>query len=104
MESAKGVTISDTHTITATRVGKKQLYAVVQCSTEPIGMADLESNFVKRFKLGDRSTDYAVVEVEHITHPLYVSVDYGGDVQEYLCALPRNRWGRYFGSKVNKSE
>lgn len=86
--------------------GKDQLYAAVQCSVHKLGMNDLEADFVRMFELGNRfvrdinASNFSVVPMEDITAPLYVSRNYGGKTEEHLCCLPRNRWARYFGSRV----
>ena len=60
------------------------------------------TSFVSKFELGfDRDIqDYVVVPIESIAHPLAVFQNYGGNYKEYCCALPKRKWGRYFGDKI----
>ena len=77
-------------------------FAVVHTSDESVSFENLSSNFVHGFVLGqDLCYDIYVVPVYSIVHPLYVFKNEGGHVGQYFCSIPRRRWARYFGRKVN---
>lgn len=80
-----------------------QLYAVVQSSKRPLAMKDIEKDFVSTFELGHETSDFNVVDVESIHHPLLVMENYGGVSSEYICCLPRRKWGHFFGRQIRRS-
>jgi hypothetical protein len=78
-----------------------QIFAVVQSSKQPLSMQTLESEFISSFELGcDPEVDYTVVPIDSIVQPLMVFGKSPGLSQEYCVALPKRKWGRYFGDKV----
>ena len=77
------------------------VFAVIQSSVEPLLMSQLEEDFISSFDLGfDAKVHYQVVPVETIAYPLYVFENYNGLKREHFCALPRRKWARYFGNRI----
>ena len=80
---------------------KDQVFVVIQSSKDPLSLSTLESEFIANFELGcDPNVDYKVVPIDSIVEPLMVFGKSPGCTNEYCCALPKRKWGRYFGDKV----
>ena len=76
--------------------------AVVHTLKKPVAVEEMRSSFVLPFELGDDvDVDFCVVPVYSIVQPLYVFENEGGKVGEYFCTLPRRRWARFFGDKID---
>ena len=77
------------------------VFAVVQSSVQPLHISQLEDEFISSIELGfDAEVHYQVVPVESIVRPLYVFKNYNGSKKEFFCSLPRRKWARYFGDKI----
>ena len=76
-------------------------YTVVQLSKGPVSMSNMERDFISPFSLGDDyDSDFKVVTLGSIIHPLAVFKNYGGHSEEHFCILPKRKWSRYFGDKI----
>ena len=80
---------------------KGSVYAVLQSSSDPISMEQLTDEFIGSFVINDLQPT-EVVEVETISSALCVFKNYGGPSHSYFCALPKRKWGRYFGQKITR--
>ena len=61
-------------------------------------------DFVSPFYLGSVKKCVYIVDIECIIDPLFVFQDIGGSApksERHFCVLPYQKWGRYFGDKVN---
>jgi hypothetical protein len=59
---------------------------------------------ISSFELGcDPNVDYKVVPIDSIIEPLLVFGKSPGCTNEYCCALPKRKWGRYFGERIEIS-
>jgi hypothetical protein len=75
------------------------VYVVIQSSSNPITMDQLCENFICNFVVEDNQQT-VVVEIETISNPLCVYMNYGGPSNPYFCVLTKRKWGRYFGEKL----
>ena len=83
---------------------KDQVFVVIQSSRDPLPMSTLESEFISDFQLGcDPDVDYKVVPIDSIVEPLMVFGKSHGCSNDYCCALPKRKWGRYFGERIELS-
>ena len=67
-------------------------------------MKELESEFVAPLKLGSGESNFNVVPVESIAYPLLVIGNSGGSKLEHFCILPKRKWARYFGDRIEIKE
>jgi hypothetical protein len=80
---------------------RDQTYVCLQAADTLLDMNNLEEDFISKFEMSDdvNSSTY-MIPLECISSPLFVYRNYGGSSREYFCALPKRKWGRYFGDKV----
>ena len=79
------------------------IHVVIQSSKDVVSMETLTREFVSKFTMPsndniDNST--YLVSIASIEHPLCVFKNYGGLCTQFFCALPKRRWGRYFGDRI----
>ena len=78
-----------------------QTYVVLQAAQTLMPKEKMEAEFISKFEMSeDVNGSTRVVPLEYISSPLFVYKNYGGSSREYFCALPKRKWGRYFGDKV----
>ena len=79
-----------------------QTYVVLQAAQTLMPKEKMEAEFISKFEMSeDVNGSTRVVPLEYISSPLFVYKNYGGSSREYFCALPKRKWGRYFGDKVH---
>lgn len=78
-------------------------HILCRISDTPLNMDELKENFFMPIYIpGGPRSPYSIVSREQIIAPLVVFPDFGGDVNQYKCALPRRHWGQYFSKKINE--
>ena len=60
---------------------------------------DVERNFLRKFTLGNVSS-ITTVSVDKLISPLIVFSDYGGRRNDYVCLLPKRKWGKWFSNEI----
>jgi hypothetical protein len=72
-------------------------------------METLTMEFVSKFTMPPNdniNNSTYLVSISSIAHPLCVFKNYRGLCTQFFCALPKRRWGRYFGDwiKINNNK
>ena len=83
------------------------VYAVVHSAVNMLPWYTIEQEFISPFHLGPVDSCVYIIDVDTIVDPLFVIKDYGGkgsNSERYFCSLPYEKWGRYFGDKVERGE
>ena len=79
------------------------MFALVEPARTEVSLEYLQRNFVVESHMNDKdSRNHFLVNVESISHPLFVFDDHGGDADRHWCVLPERKWGRYFGEIITK--
>jgi hypothetical protein len=79
-------------------------FAIVQSSqsTSPMSMNRMSKDFISKFHMPEDLDEFTYcVPIDSIVNPLCVYKNFGGLVQDYFCTLPQQKWGRYFGDRIN---
>jgi hypothetical protein len=66
-------------------------------------METLTTEFVSKFTMPPNDNienSTYLVSISSIEHPLCVFMNYRGLCTQFFCALPKRRWGRYFGDRI----
>ena len=80
-----------------------KMFTVVDLPRTKVPLEYLQREFVVEFHTNDKdSRNHFLVNVESISHPLFVFDDHGGDADRHWCVLPERKWGRYFGEIITK--
>ena len=75
-------------------------HVLITTSTNQVYMQKVDEEFIVEFGLGDENIHHLLIDTKCIAHPLFVIENSGGYMNQYFCALPKRRWGRYFGSRI----
>ena len=77
------------------------MFAVIQCSIEPLSTEQIDEKFVATFDLGCNDESFDVVPVESIENPILAIKSYGFQgTERYITATPYDCWGKYFSSEM----
>jgi hypothetical protein len=79
------------------------IHVLVQSSKDIVSMETLTTEFVSKFTLPPKdqiNNSTYLVCISSIAHPLCVFKNYGGQCTQFLCALLKRQWGRYFGDWI----
>ena len=82
------------------------MYAVVHSAKKPyINWAQLQTEFVLPFNMGDVNDHLYIVDIRAITDAMFVFKDYSGqDNTKRFCVLPYRLWGKYFSDRKYADE
>ncbi len=78
------------------------IHVVVQSSKDIVSMETLTTEFVSKFTLPPKNqidNSSYLVSISSTAHPLCVFKNYGGQCTQFIWALPKQQWGRYFGDQ-----
>ncbi len=81
----------------------ESIHVVVQSSKDVVSMETLTTQFVSKFTLPPKdqiNNSTYLVSISSIAHPLCVFKNYSGQHTQFFCALPKRRWGRCFGDRI----
>ncbi len=79
------------------------LYVVVHTASDYVSSAQLETDFMSSFVLGDVMNCVYIDKIEAIHGPLFVFKNYGSsgeNATKLFHTLPQRKWGQYFNNKI----
>ena len=80
--------------------GEDTVHISITTSTNQVSMQKMDKKFIVEFELGNKNDHHLLIDTRCIAHPSFVFENSGGYMNQYFCALPKRRWGRYFVSRI----
>ena len=60
---------------------------------------DLQKQFLIKFTLDD-VRNITTIAIDEMLEPMIVFPDYGGTQLQYICLLPKRKWGKWFSNEI----